>query len=465
MQREHLKSRLGFILISAGCAIGVGNVWKFPWMVGQYGGGMFVLVYLFFLLAMGVPALTMEFAVGRAAQKSPAKMYDALGKGKSVWKTHSYLAILGNLLLMMFYVPVASWMLRYFVDMGLGKFQGLSPEAVSGAFGAMMVDWKSMLIYSVILTIACFIINSTGVDKGVEAVSKVMMIALLIIMIVLAINSIFLPGAGEGLKFYLVPNLDNFIKSGPINVIVGAMNQAFFTLSLGIGSMAIFGSYIGKDRALMGESVNVAFLDTFVAFTSGLIIFPACYAYNVAPDSGPSLIFVTLPNIFNNLPGGRIWGTFFFLFMSFAAISTVIAVFENILSCTMDLFNWSRKKAAIIDCIAILILIVPCILGFSVWENIALPKIGGIMDMEDFVVSNILLPIGALTFTLFCTLKAGWGWKNFTNEANTGKGMKVKNWMRWYMTIILPIMILVIFIMGLVAKFAPDFNIMDIFKC
>ncbi|MBQ8541280.1 MAG: sodium-dependent transporter [Clostridia bacterium] len=451
--REHLKSRLGFILISAGCAIGVGNVWKFPWMVGQYGGGMFVLIYLACLLLMGVPALTMEFAVGRAAQKSPAKIYDALGKGNTPWKIHSWMAVLGNLVLMMFYVPVASWMIKYFVDMALGKFQGLSPEAVGGAFDAMMVDWKSMLIYSAILTVVCFVINSTGVDKGVEKVSKVMMIALLVIMLVLAINSIFLPGAEEGLKFYLVPSLENFMATGPVNVIVAAMNQAFFTLSLGIGSMAIFGSYIGKDRALMGESVNVSLLDTFVAFTSGLIIFPACYAYGVALDSGPSLIFVTLPNIFNHIPGGRLWGALFFVFMSFAAISTVIAVFENIISCTMDIFNWSRKKSAIVDCIAILILMVPCILGFSVWSNISLPKIGGIMDMEDFLVSNILLPIGALIFILFCTLRYGWGWNNFVSEANAGKGMKVKNWMRWYMTIILPIMILVIFVMGLVSKF------------
>ena len=453
MQREHLKSRLGFILISAGCAIGVGNVWKFPWMVGQYGGGMFVLIYLACLLLMGVPALTMEFAVGRAAQKSPAKIYDALGKGNTPWKIHSYLAVLGNLVLMMFYVPVASWMLRYFVDMTMGKFQGLTPEAVNSAFGAMMLDWKSMIIYSIILTVACFIINSTGVEKGVEKVSKVMMIALLVIMLVLAINSIFLPGASEGLKFYLIPNVKNFMEAGPINVIVAAMNQAFFTLSLGIGSMAIFGSYIGKDRALMGESVNVSLLDTFVAFTSGLIIFPACYAYNVAPDSGPSLIFVTLPNIFNNIPGGRIWGSLFFVFMSFAAISTVIAVFENIISCTMDIFNWSRKKSAFVDCIAILILIIPCILGFNVWSDISLPKIGGIMNMEDFLVSNLLLPIGALFFILFCTIRYGWGWKNFLDEANAGKGLKVQPWMRWYMTIVLPIIILVIFIMGIVSIF------------
>ena len=452
--RGQLKSRLGFILISAGCAIGCGNVWKFPWMAGQYGGALFVLIYLACLLLMGIPALTMEFAVGRAAQKSPAKIYDALGKGKSPWKIHSWMAVLGNVVLMMFYVPVASWMVRYFVDTAMGKFQGLTPDAVGGAFGSMMGDWKSMLIYAAILTVACFIINSTGIDKGVEKVSKVMMIALLVIMVVLAINSIFLPGAGEGLKFYLVPNIENFMASGPINVIVAAMNQAFFTLSLGIGSMAIFGSYIGKDRALMGESATVTVLDTFVAFTSGLIIFPACYAYNVAPDAGPSLIFVTLPNIFNNLPGGRLWGSLFFVFMSFAALSTVIAVFENILSCTMDIFGWDRKKSAIVDCIAILILIVPCILGFSVWDSIALPKIGGIMDMEDFLVSNILLPIGSLIFIFFCTLKCGWGWDNFMAEANTGKGLKVKKWMKWYMTIVLPLVIIAIFALGLVSKFA-----------
>lgn len=454
MQREHLKSRLGFILISAGCAIGVGNVWKFPWMVGQYGGGMFVFIYLIFLLAMGVPALTMEFAVGRAAQTSPAKMYESLGKGKTLWSAHSYLAVAGNVLLMMFYVPVASWMLRYFVDMGMGKFEGLTTSEVGAAFDTMLLDYKSMLIYSVILTIICFFICSTGVQKGLEKVSKVMMIALLVIMVVLAVNSIFLPGASQGLKFYLVPNIDTFLSAGPINVMVAAMNQAFFTLSLGIGAMAIFGSYIGKDRALMGESVNVALLDTFVAFTSGLIIFPACYAYNVAPDSGPRLIFVTLPNIFNNIPFGWIWGALFFLFMSFAAISTVLAVFENIISCTMDLFGMSRRKASIVDAIAILILIIPCILGFNVLSGVTIPKIGNIMDIEGFLVSNLLLPVGTLIFIVFCTSKSGWGWKSFTDEANTGKGLKIKPWMRGYITYVLPVLIFVIFILGLISQFA-----------
>lgn len=456
--REHLKSRLGFILISAGCAIGVGNVWKFPWMVGQYGGGMFVLIYLIFLLIMGVPALTMEFAVGRAAQKSPAKIYDSLGYGKTPWKAHSIMAVLGNILLMMFYVPVSSWMVQYFLDMTTGDFVGVSgAEAIGNKFTSMLADPTAMIIISAIITIACFAICSAGVQKGIEKVSKVMMIALLAIMIILAVNSVFLPGAAEGLKFYLVPNFDAFVAQGPVKVIVAAMNQAFFTLSLGIGAMAIFGSYIGRDRALMGESINIALLDTLVAFTSGLIIFPACFAYGIDHTAnGPSLIFVTLPEVFNHIPYiGRICGVLFFLFMTFAALSTVLAVFENIISCTMDIFGWDRKKASLVDCILILVLILPCIFGFNVWSNISVDKIGGIMDMEDFLVSNILLPLGALVFILFCTFKCGWGWKNFTDEANTGKGLKVKPWMRWYMTIILPIIIILIFAIGLMDKFAP----------
>ncbi len=457
--REHLKSRLGFILISAGCAIGVGNVWKFPWMVGQYGGGMFVLLYLIFLIAMGVPALTMEFAVGRAAQSSPAKMYDSLGKGKTPWKAHSLMAMLGNVVLMMFYVPVASWMLQYFFDMATGDFVSVTGSAaIGGMFSSMMGDPTGMFIFSALITVVCFAICSAGVQKGIEKVTKVMMIALLIIMVVLAVNSVFLPGASEGLKFYLVPDVDAFLSQGPVKVIVAAMNQAFFTLSLGIGSMAIFGSYIGRDRALMGESINIAFLDTFVAFTSGLIIFPACFAYNIDHTAnGPSLIFVTLPEVFNNIPYiGRICGVLFFLFMTFAALSTVIAVFENILACTMDMFGWSRKKASIIDCVAIMVLILPCIFGYSIWSEFEPFGPGSaVLDLEDFIVSNILLPIGALVFIMFCTLKCGWGWKNFTQEANTGKGMKVKPWMRWYMTIILPLIIVVIFVMGLVDKFAP----------
>lgn len=457
MEREHLKSRLGFILISAGCAIGVGNVWKFPWMVGQYGGGMFVLLYLCFLLAMGVPALTMEFAVGRAAQKSPAKMYDALGKGKSPWKLHSYLAVIGNVMLMMFYVPVASWMLRYFVCMALGDFEAVTGDALSAKFASMLSDPVTMVIFSAIITVLCFAICSAGIQKGLEKVTKVMMIALLLIMIVLAVNSVFLPGAGEGLKFYLVPDFNSFLKAGPVNVMVAAMNQAFFTLSLGIGAMAIFGSYIGRDRALLGESVNIALLDTFVAFTSGLIIFPACFAYGIDHTTqGPGLIFLTLPEVFNHIPYiGRLCGTLFFLFMTFAALSTVLAVFENIIACTMDMFGLGRKKASIIDCIVILVLILPCIFGYNIWSSfMPFGENSAVLDLEDFIVSNILLPVGAIVSILFCTLKCGWGWNNFTKEANEGKGLKVKQWLRWYMTIILPIMIIIIFVLGLISKFS-----------
>ncbi len=453
--REHLKSRLGFILISAGCAIGVGNVWKFPWMVGQYGGAIFVLIYLACLLLMGVPALTMEFAVGRAAQSSPAKMYDSLGKGKSVWKLHSFAAVLGNVVLMMFYVPVAGWMLQYFFAMVNGNFVNLPSMEIANEFASMTSDPTAMIFYSALITIVCFLICSMGVQGGLEKVSKVMMIALLVIMVVLAANSIFLPGAAEGLKFYLVPNMEKFIEAGPINVIVGAMNQSFFTLSLGIGSMAIFGSYIGRDRSLMGESVTVSLLDTFVAFTSGLIIFPACMAYGIDVGSGPALIFITLPEVFNNIPYvGRVCGIFFFLFMTFAAISTVLAVFENIISCTMDMFKWERKKACLVDCIALLFLVLPCIFGFNVLSDVTLPYIGNIMDMEDFLVSNLLLPLGSIVFVLFCTLRYGWGWDNFVKEANSGKGLKVKPWMRWYMTIAIPIMVLIILVMGLVSKFS-----------
>ncbi len=423
---------------------------------------MFVLLYLFFLLTMGVPALTMEFAVGRAAQTSPAKMYDALGKGKPPWKIHSYLAVLGNVMLMMFYVPVSSWMLKYFFDYTVGNFENVTGSAIGERFVQMTQEPLSMIVFSVIITIVCFAICSAGVQKGLEKVTKVMMIALLIIMVILAGNSIFLPGASEGLKFYLVPNVDNFLNAGPINVIVAAMNQAFFTLSLGIGAMAIFGSYIGRDRSLMGEGVNIAFLDTFVAFTSGLIIFPACFAYGIDHTAnGPSLIFVTLPEVFNHIPYiGRLCGTLFFLFMTFAAISTVLAVFENIIACTMDLFDWSRKKASVIDCAAIIVLILPCILGFNVLSFISPLGAGSnLMDLEDFIVSNLLLPLGTLVFIAFCTLKWGWGWKNFFNEANYGKGIKVKSWMRWYMTIVLPLMIFVIFVLGLITKFFPDFTI------
>ena len=448
MEREKLGSRLGFILLSAGCAIGVGNVWKFPYMVGQYGGGAFVAIYLICLILLGVPVMTMEFALGRASQKSPVKLYEKLESKGSKWHVHGYFAMAGNYILMFFYTVVSGWMLKYFVDMATGKFEGANVEKVGAMFGNMMQDPVSLTVYMVIVVVLGISICSLGVQKGVEKITKVMMIALLGIMVVLAVNSVFLPGAKEGVKFYLVPDLQRMKAHGIANVIVGAMNQAFFTLSLGIGSMAIFGSYIGKERALMGEAVNVAVLDTFVALCAGMIIFPACFAYGVQPDSGPDLIFKTLPNIFNNIPMGRLWGSFFFLFMTFAAFSTIIAVVENIIACCIDLFGWARKKACIINGVILIVFSMPCILGFNVWSGFSFAG-KGIMDLEDFAVSNLLLPLGSLVYVLFCVTRYGWGWDKFMKEANTGKGLKVASWMRGYMTVIIPLMIMVIFVMGL----------------
>lgn len=450
MVRERLGSRLGFILLSAGCAIGIGNVWKFPYMVGQYGGGVFVLIYLFFLVVLGVPVMTMEFALGRAAQKSPAKLYQELEPKGSKWHLHGYLAVAANYILMMFYTTVAGWMVKYFVDMASGKFTGLNVDGVKGHYSSMLQSPATLVFYTSLVVIVGFFICSFSLQKGLERVTKYMMLALLSIMVILAFNSIFMDGGQEGLKFYLKPDINALKAAGVGNVVVGAMNQAFFTLSLGIGSMAIFGSYLNKDRALMGESVNVAVLDTFVAFTSGLIIFPACSAFGVEANSGPSLIFITLPNIFNNIPLGRLWGSLFFVFMSFAAISTVLAVFENIISCTMDLFGISRKKACLINGILMFFLSLPCSLGFNLLSFIQPFGAGSnISDLEDFIVSNLLLPIGSLIFILFCTTRYGWGWKKFKEEANTGKGLQVNDWMKGYCSYVLPVIVIVIFIVGI----------------
>ena len=454
MEREHLGSRIGFILLSAGCAIGIGNVWKFPYITGQYGGGIFVLIYLLFLVIFGVPVMTMEFAVGRAAQKSPAKMYEPLAPKGSRWFLHGWACLIGCYILMMFYSSVSGWMLQYFVNTATGKLSGLDSEAIGAAFGNMLSDPVSMTIYMAIMVIGGFAINSIGLQKGLERVTKWMMLALLLLMGILAVNSITLDGGAAGLEFYLKPDLNKLLDAGVFNVIVAAMNQAFFTLSLGIGSMAIFGSYLKKDRALMGESINVAVLDTGVALCSGLIIFPACSAFGVAVDSGPNLLFITLPNIFNNLPMGRFWGSLFFLFMTFAAFSTVLAVFESIIACVCDLTGWSRKKSCLINCIAMLVLSMPCILGFNVWAEIQPLKAGkNIMDLEDFIVSNCLLPLGSLVLVLFCTTKKGWTWENFVAEANTGKGAKVQNWMRGYMTYVLPVIVIVLFVVGIISFF------------
>lgn len=454
MQRERLGSRLGFILLSAGCAIGVGNVWKFPWMVGQYGGGAFVLFYVIFLLILGLPIMTMEFAVGRASQKSPVRAYQVLEKPGSRWHIHGYLAMIGNYLLMMFYTTVCGWMLHYFYLTAAGRFVGATTEQVGAVFGEMLSRPGVMAGCMIAVIVIGFLINSFGLQGGLERVTKVMMIALLAIMVVLAVNSIRTPGSGEGLRFYLIPDFGRMAETGVANVVVGAMNQAFFTLSLGIGAMAIFGSYIGKGRALMGEAVNVAVLDTFVAFTAGLIIFPACFAFNVSPDSGPNLIFVTLPNIFNHMAGGRLWGSLFFVFMAFAAFSTVLAVFENIMSCCMDLTGWSRKKTAAINIVLMILLSLPCVLGFNVWSGFQPFGPGSnVLDLEDFLVSNLWLPLGSLVYLLFCTSRYGWGWKNFQNEANDGGGIKVRDGIRFYVSYILPLIVLVIFVLGIKDKF------------
>ena len=450
-QREQLGSRLGFILLSAGCAIGIGNVWKFPYMVGQYGGGAFVLIYLFFLVILGIPVMTMEFAMGRAGQRSPARLYQQLEPKGSKWHLHGYVAMAGNYILMMFYTSVAGWMLDYFVRTAGGQFVGADTDGVAAQFSQMLGDPLRMTLFMGIIVVLGFLVCSFSLQKGLERFTKWMMVALLVILVVLAINSVCTAGGSQGLRFYLVPDLARMKKVGIGNVVAGAMNQAFFTLSLGIGAMAIFGSYIGKERALMGESARVAALDTLVALCSGLIIFPACFAYGVQPDSGPSLIFITLPNIFNHMPLGRVWGSLFFVFMSFAAFSTVLGVFENIVSCTMDLSGWSRKKACLFNGILMLLLSMPCVLGFNVLSKFQPLGPGtGVLDLEDFVVSNLLLPLGSLIFIFFCTSRYGWGWKDFTKEANTGKGLKVQRWMRGYMCYVLPVLVAVILVLGLI---------------
>ena len=420
-------------------------------MVGQYGGGAFVLIYLFFLVILGIPVMTMEFAMGRAGQRSPARLYQQLEPKGSKWHLHGYVAMAGNYILMMFYTSVAGWMLDYFVRTAGGRFVGADTDGVAAQFSQMLGDPLRMTLFMGIIVVLGFLVCSFSLQKGLERITKWMMVALLVIMVVLAINSVCTAGGSQGLRFYLVPDLARMKKVGIGNVVAGAMNQAFFTLSLGIGAMAIFGSYIGKERALMGESARVAALDTLVALCSGLIIFPACFAYGVQPDSGPSLIFITLPNIFNHMPLGRVWGSLFFVFMSFAAFSTVLGVFENIVSCTMDLSGWSRKKACLFNGILMLLLSMPCVLGFNVLSKFQPLGPGtGVLDLEDFVVSNLLLPLGSLIFIFFCTSRYGWGWKNFTKEANTGKGLKVQRWMRGYMCYVLPVLVAVILVLGLI---------------
>ncbi|MCI6568636.1 MAG: sodium-dependent transporter [Dysosmobacter sp.] len=451
-QREKLGSRLGFILLSAGCAIGIGNVWKFPYITGQYGGGAFVVLYLFFLIAMGVPMVTVEFAIGRASRRSPLMACQVLEKPGQKWHLHGWMAMAGNYLLMMFYTTVAGWMLHYFYLTAAGAFAGASTAETEAVFGEMLASPGVMTFWMVLVVVIGFFICSTGVQNGVEKVTKVMMLALLALIAVLAVHSVLLEGGGEGLRFYLVPDIRRMRDIGLGTVAVAAMNQSFFTLSLGIGAMAIFGSYIGKEHALCGEAVRVAALDTFVAFVSGLIIFPACSAFGVDAGSGPRLIFITLPNIFSHMAGGRLWGSLFFLFMSFAAFSTVLAVFENILACCMDLTGCSRRKASAVNVVLMILLSLPCVLGFNVLSGVEILG-GNIMDLEDFLVSNILLPLGSLLYLLFCVSRRGWGWNSFIQEANTGRGLRISNGLRFYMTYILPCVILLIFLLGMWDKF------------
>ena len=450
MKRENFQSRLGFILVSAGCAIGIGNVWKFPYVTGVNGGGVFVLFYLLFLAIMGVPVLTMELAVGRASRKSAVQGYEALEPKGSKWHIHGWFCIIGCYLLMMYYTTVAGWMLGYFYKFLTGTFSGMEAGAVDSVFGAMLGSPGEMTTFMAIIVLAGFLVCSFGLQKGLERISKYMMLALLGLIVVLAVHSCTLPGAIEGVKFYLLPDFDRAAEAGLGNVITAAMNQSFFTLSLGIAAMEIFGSYITKDNTLTGEAVRICCLDTFVAMMSGMIIFPACFSFGVSPDAGPSLIFMTLPKVFVNMAGGRIWGTLFFLFMTFASFTTVISVFENLLATCMDNFGWDRKKSVIINCVFILVASMPCVLGYNVWSDVRLIRGMDVLDSEDFIVSNLLLPLGSLVYLLFCTTKWGWGFDKYLEETNTGSGLKMPRAFKPYFQFVLPALILVILVQGLI---------------
>ena len=448
-EREKFSSRLGFILISAGCAIGLGNVWRFPYITGQYGGAAFVLIYLLFLLILGLPIMVMEFSVGRASQLSAARSFHELEPKGSKWHLYSYGAMLGNYLLMAFYTTVGGWLIAYVYKMVKGEFVNVDPGYITGSFSTMLQSPGYMTICMTVVVLACFAVCSFGLRGGVEKINKILMLGLLVF------RSVTLDGAAAGLEFYLKPDFSKLYeaKGGLFESIFAAMGQAFFTLSLGIGALAIFGSYIDKERSLTGEAISITILDTFVALMAGMIIFPACSAFGIQADSGPNLLFITLPNIFNKMAGGRIWGTLFFMFMAAAAFTTIIAVFENIISFAMDLWGWSRKKAIIFNLFFVLIISMPCILGFNLWSGFQVPHVGNIQDLEDFIVSNNLLPLGSVVYLLFCTSRYGWGWKNFIEEADTGNGLKFPHKLRFYFTWILPLIVLFIFVMGYIQKF------------
>ena len=451
MKRENFSSRLGFLLVSAGCAIGIGNVWRFPTVAGQNGGGVFVLFYLLFLIIMGVPVLTMELAVGRAGQGSAGAAYRALEPKGSKWHLHGWACLAGCCLLMMYYTTVSGWMVSYFFKFAAGTFGGgITPDQVSGTFNSLLGDAGEMGFWMVATVVVGFVICSFGLQNGLERITKIMMAALLVLIVILAIHSVTLSGAGEGLKFFLLPDWSRAAEVGIGHVVVAAMNQAFFTLSLGIGAMEIFGSYMKREHTLAGEAVRICGLDTLVAVSAGLIIFPACFSFGISPDAGPKLIFVTLPNVFANMAGGRLWGSLFFLFMTFASFSTVLAVFENILACMMDTFHFSRKKACVVGGVFILIASIPCVLGFNLLSGFTPLGAGStVLDGEDFLVSNLLLPLGSLVYLLFCVSKWGWGFDKYLAEANTGKGLKLPRGLKYYFQFVLPVLILVILVQGL----------------
>lgn len=453
MAREQFGSRLGFILISAGCAIGLGNVWRFPYITGEYGGAAFVLLYLLFLVIFALPILVMEFAVGRASQKGVARSFDALEPQGSKWHRFKWAALAGNYLLMMFYTTVAGWMLAFMLLTVTGTFNGMDAAGVEGVFNGLLANPLEMAAFMLAVVVIGVLVTRAGLRNGVERVTKFMMVALFAVLAVLCARAVTLPGAEAGLEFYLMPDFGKLFAGGWgtfADAVFAAMGQAFFTVSVGVGSMSIFGSYIDKRHRLAGEAVRIAGLDTLVALMAGLIIFPACFAFGVEPGSGPGLVFITLPSVFEQMPFGQLWGTLFFLFMSFAALSTVIAVFENIMSFGMDQWGWSRKKSCLVNGVALALLSLPCVLGFNVWAGVEVPGIGNIQAIEDFLMSNNVLPLGALVFLLFCTSKRGWGWKAFVAEADTGKGLGFPRWARGYMRFVLPVLILAVFVMGYV---------------
>ncbi len=452
MQRENFSSRLGFILISAGCAIGLGNVWRFPYITGKYGGAAFVLIYLIFLVIMGIPIMVMEFSVGRASQTSIALSFEKLEPKGSKWHWYKYIGMAGNYILMMFYTTVGGWMIYYVYKMAVGGFTGLDAEAVGGVFNGLLASPGIMFGLMVATVILCFAVCGFGFQNGVEKITKVMMLLLLVLIFILAIRSLTLDGASSGIEFYLKPDFKKLTNYSMGEVIFAAMGQSFFTLSLGIGAMSIFGSHLDKSRSLTGESIWIIALDTFVAITAGLIIFPACFSFGVDPGEGPSLLYVTLPNVFNSMAGGRLWGTLFFIFMTFAAFSTIIAVFENIISFACDITGCSRKKSVIVNLVAIIVLSIPCVLGFNIWSDFTVFG-QNIQGLEDFIISNNILPLGSMIFLLFCTSKYGWGWDKFITEADLGQGLKYPKWAKVYIKYVLPLVILYVFIMGYISFF------------